>query len=57
MPLGFLYLVVIMDWFSRCVLAWELSNSLDAEFCISALSHALLSNTLERHNAPEIFNP
>ena len=51
MPLGFLYLVAVMDWFSRCVLAWELSNSLDTEFCVNALSSAL-----RRHDAPEIFN-
>lgn len=51
MPVGFLYLVAIMDWFSRCVLAWELSNSLEAEFCVNAVSSAL-----RRHAAPEIFN-
>ncbi len=50
MPLGFLYLVAIMDWFSRYVLAWELSNSLDGSFCRTALQQALWSGT------PVIFN-
>ena len=48
---GFLYLVAIMDWASRKVLAWRLSNSLDAEFCVAALEDALA-----RHGRPEIFN-
>ena len=48
---GFLYLVAIMDWASRCVLAWRLSNTLDAGFCTDALDEALA-----RHGAPEIFN-
>ena len=48
---GFLYLVAIMDWASRYVLAWRLSNTLDASFCIEALDEALA-----RHGAPEIFN-
>lgn len=47
---GFLYLVAIMDWFSRYVLAWRLSNSLEAYFCLEALEEAL---TL---GCPEIFN-
>ena len=38
---GFLYLVAIMDWYSRKVLAWRLSNSMDAEFCVEALKEAL----------------
>ncbi len=38
---GFLYLVAIMDWASRCVLAWRLSNTLDAGFCVEALDEAL----------------
>ena len=38
---GFVYLVAVMDWFSRYVLAWELSNSLDVYFCLSALERAL----------------
>lgn len=48
---GFVYLVAVMDWFSRCVLSWELSNTLDAAFCIEALQRALATG---RH--PEIFN-
>ena len=48
---GFLYLVAVMDWVSRCVLAWELSNTLDSEFCVLALEEAL-----EAHPAPDIFN-
>src|ERR1700736_2648770 len=42
MARGFLYLVVIMDWVSRAVLAWRLSNTLGAEFCVEALEEALL---------------
>jgi len=48
---GFLYLVAIMDWHSRKVLSWRLSNSMDAGFCIEALKKALA-----KHGAPEIFN-
>ena len=48
---GFLYLVAIMDWASRHVLAWRLSNTLDAGFCTEALEEALA-----RHGTPEIFN-
>ena len=48
---GFLYLVAIMDWFSRKVLAWRLSNSMDADFCVEALKEALA-----KHGTPEIFN-
>ena len=48
---GFLYLVAIMDWHSRKVLAWRLSNSMDAEFCVEALKEALA-----KHGTPEIFN-
>ena len=47
---GFVYLVAIMDWHSRYVLAWRLSNTLDAAFCVAALEDALLRGT------PEIFN-
>jgi putative transposase len=47
---GFVYLVAILDWYSRYVLAWELSNTLDASFCVEALKRAL-----ERGH-PEIFN-
>ena len=38
---GFLYLVAIMDWYSRKVLSWRLSNTLDADFCVVALEEAL----------------
>ena len=48
---GFLYLVAIMDWHSRKVLAWRLSNSMDADFCVEALKEALT-----KHGKPEIFN-
>ena len=48
---GFLYLVAVMDWASRKVLSWRLSNTLDASFCVEALGEAL-----ERYDAPEIFN-
>jgi transposase InsO family protein len=48
---GFLCLVAIMDWYSRKVLAWRLSNSMDADFCIEALKEALAT-----HGTPEIFN-
>src|SRR3954462_735319 len=51
MARGFLYLVVIMDWVSRAVLAWRLSNTLGAEFCVEALEDALFL-----HGRPEIFN-
>ena len=46
-PRGFLYLVAIMDWATRHVLAWRLSNTMDAGFCVEALS---------RYGKPEIFN-
>lgn len=47
---GFMYLVAIMDWFSRFVIAWQLSNTLDGAFCLLALRQALL------HAQPAIFN-
>lgn len=47
---GFMYLVAIIDWFSRYVLAWQLSNTLDGHFCIQALQQAL------QGGQPEIFN-
>lgn len=50
MPLGFLYLVAGMDWFSRYVVAWALSNSLEGSFCRTALEQALRGGT------PVIFN-
>ena len=45
-----MYLVAIMDWYSRFVLAWQLSNTLDSGFCLDALEQAL------QHGQPEIFN-
>lgn len=50
MPKGFMYLTAIIDWFSRYVLSWELSNSLENSFCIHALEAAL------QKAKPEIFN-
>ena len=47
---GFMYLVAILEWYSRCVLSWEISNSLTTDFCISALERAL------QIGKPEIFN-
>lgn len=47
---GFLYLVAILDWFSRFVLSWQLSNSLDTSFCLAALEEAL------GKGRPEVFN-
>jgi putative transposase len=51
MARGFCYLTAVMDWASRRVLSWRLSNTLDASFCIEALEEAL-----ERYGAPQIFN-
>jgi putative transposase len=50
MAKGFLYLVAIMDWYSRHVMAWRLSNTLDADFCVEALEDALSKGK------PEVFN-
>lgn len=51
MAKGFLYLVATIDWYSRKVLAWELSNSMDARFCVEELETAI-----EKYGKPEIFN-
>jgi putative transposase len=51
MAKGFMYLVAIMDWHSRRVLSWRVSNTLDTDFCIEALEEAL-----QRFGAPDIFN-
>ena len=51
MKRGFLYLVAIMDWYSGKVLAWRLSNTLEADFCVAALKEALA-----KYGPPEIFN-
>ena len=51
MAKGFVYLTVIMDWYSRKILSWRLSNSLDASFCVDALEEAIY-----HFGSPEIFN-
>ena len=51
MARGFAYLVAIMDWHSRKVLTWPLSNTMDTEFCLDALEEAIV-----RYGKPEIFN-
>ena len=51
MSRGFMYLVAIMDWYSRKVLSWKLSNTLEADFCVEALEDAL-----RQYGKPEIFN-
>ena len=51
MQRGFLYLVAIMDWYSRKVLAWRLSNSMEADFCVEALKDAMA-----QYGPPEIMN-
>jgi putative transposase len=50
MPNGFMYLVAVMDWHSRYVLSWRLSNTLDVAFCLEALDEAL------SRSCPEVFN-
>ena len=46
-----MYLVAVMDWFSRRVLAWRISITMEADFCVEALQEAIA-----RHGRPEIFN-
>ena len=48
---GFLYLVAIIDWYTRKVLAWRISNTLEADFCVEALNEAMA-----KYGAPEIMN-
>ena len=48
---GFVYLVAVIDWYSRKVLSWRISNTLDTVFCVDCLEEAL-----QRHGNPEIFN-
>ncbi len=50
MPAGFMYLVAVIDWYSRYVLSWRLSNTLDGSFCVEAIEAA------KRRARPEIFN-
>ena len=51
MARGFMYLVAIMDWHSRKILAWRISNTLESDFCVNALQEAL-----RRYDAPEVLN-
>ena len=51
MARGFVYLIAIIDWMSRKVLTWKLSNTLSADFCVEALEEAIA-----RFGTPEIFN-
>ena len=51
LPRGFVYLVAVIDWYSRKVLAWRLSNTLDSGFCVDCLEQAL-----QAYGSPEIFN-
>jgi putative transposase len=55
LPGGFAYLVAIIDWYSRKVLSWRLSNSMEASFCIDCLEEAL-EEAITRYGKPEIFN-
>jgi len=48
---GFMYLVAVMDWYSRKVLSWRLSNTMEADFCVEAVAEAI-----KHHGRPEIFN-
>lgn len=50
MQCGFMYLVAVMDWYSRCVLTWDVSNSMESGFCVNALKRAL------KKARPGIFN-
>ena len=51
MKRGFVYLIAVIDWYSRRVLSWKLSNTMDVSFCLEALEEAL-----SKHGKPEIFN-
>ena len=51
MAKGFVYLVAVIDWYSRKVLSWRLSNSMESDFCVDALEEAL-----SRYGCPDIFN-
>jgi putative transposase len=51
MKRGFMYLVAVMDWYSRKVLSWRLSNTMETDFCIEAVKEAI-----RRYGAPDIFN-
>ena len=51
LPRGFVYLVAIIDWYSRKVLSWRLSNTMDSRFCVDCLEQAL-----QTHGVPDLFN-
>ena len=51
MAKGFVYVVAIMGWYSRKLMAWRVSNTMDADFCVDALEEAI-----SRYGAPDIFN-
>ena len=51
MDRGFMYLVAVMDWYSRKILSWQISNTLESDFCVQALQEAL-----SRYGRPDIFN-
>ena len=51
LPRGFVYLVAIIDWYSRKIMSWRLSNTMDAGFCVDCLEEAI-----ETYGTPEIFN-
>ncbi len=51
MARGFVYLTVVLDWFSRRVLSWRLSITMEAAFCVETLEDALA-----RHGKPDVFN-
>ena len=51
LPKGFMYLVAVIDWYSRKVLSWRLSNSMESTFCVDCLQEAL-----RKYGTPEIFN-
>ena len=52
MARGFVYLAAVMDWFSRAVLAWRLSITMEAEFCVEALEEALPATAGRRSSTP-----
>jgi len=51
LPKGFMYLVAVIDWYSRKVLSWRLSNSMESTFCVDCLQDAL-----RKYGTPEVFN-
>ncbi len=51
LPRGFVYLVAVIDWYSRKALSWRVSNTLDSSFCVECLNEALL-----KYGCPDIFN-